>query len=122
MQKALTAGAAVILFGAGGCVYYRPAVVSTNSIGTKNEVPVKVVKGYSSASYILGLGPIGNESLEAAIYDATKNEKGSSLDPSADPNTYATTKMGVDATKPLIAHGKNFTKAQWKKINPKEYL
>jgi len=79
MQKALTAGAAVILFGAGGCVYYRPAVVSTNSIGTKNEVPVKVVKGYSSASYIFGLGPMGNESLEAAIYDAIKNEKGSSL-------------------------------------------
>jgi len=38
-----------------------------------------VVKGYSSASYIFLLGPIGNESLEAAIYDATKNEKGSSL-------------------------------------------
>ncbi|MDD5339982.1 MAG: UbiD family decarboxylase [Candidatus ainarchaeum sp.] len=50
------------------------------------------------------------------------NEKGSSLDPSADPNTYATTKMGVDATKPLVAHGKNFTKAAWKKIGPKEYL
>ncbi len=50
------------------------------------------------------------------------NEKGSSLDPSADPNTYATTKMGVDATKPLVAHGKNFTKAEWKKIDSSKYV
>ncbi len=38
-------------------------------------------------------------------------QKGSSLDPSADPHTYDTAKMGMDATKPLVAHGKNFTKA-----------
>ena len=49
-------------------------------------------------------------------------QKGSSLDPSADPNTYATAKMGIDATKPLVAHGKNFTKAGWKKVNPKDYI
>jgi len=50
------------------------------------------------------------------------NEKGSSLDPSADPHTYATAKMGIDATKPLVAHGKNFNKAEWKKVDPKKYL
>lgn len=50
------------------------------------------------------------------------NQKGSSLDPSADPNTYATSKMGIDATKPLVAHGKNFTKAEWMKVNPQDYL
>ncbi|MFH1307184.1 MAG: hypothetical protein ABIH83_06045 [Candidatus Micrarchaeota archaeon] len=50
------------------------------------------------------------------------NEKGSSLDPSADPNTHKTTKVGVDATKPLIAHGKDFTKAGWKKLDVKKYL
>lgn len=49
-------------------------------------------------------------------------QKGSSLDPSADPNTYDTTKMGIDATKPLKAHGKNFDKAEWKKVDTKEYL
>ena len=51
-----------------------------------------------------------------------KNEKGSSLDPSADPMTYATTKMGIDATKPLVAHGKNFEKAGWMKVNVKDYV
>jgi len=50
------------------------------------------------------------------------NEKGSSLDPSADPHTYATCKMGIDATKPLVAHGKNFEKAEWKKVDVKGYL
>lgn len=51
-----------------------------------------------------------------------ENQKGSSLDPSADPNTLATSKMGLDATKPLKAHGKNFEKARWKKVNLKEYF
>jgi 2,5-furandicarboxylate decarboxylase 1 len=49
-------------------------------------------------------------------------QKGSSLDPSADPHTYDTTKMGIDATKPLVAHGKNFDKAEWKRVNPGDYL
>lgn len=50
------------------------------------------------------------------------NQKGSSLDPSADPNTYATAKMGIDATKPLVAHGKNYSKAEWMKVDKEKYL
>jgi anhydromevalonate phosphate decarboxylase len=49
-------------------------------------------------------------------------QTGSSLDPSADPLTYTTAKMGVDATKPLVAHGKNFAKAGWKRVDPKDFL
>jgi 3-polyprenyl-4-hydroxybenzoate decarboxylase len=49
-------------------------------------------------------------------------QKGSSLDPSADPNTYATSKMGIDATRPLVAHGKNFEKAEWMKVNREKYI
>ncbi|MEM5871552.1 MAG: UbiD family decarboxylase [Candidatus Aenigmatarchaeota archaeon] len=37
-------------------------------------------------------------------------EKGSSLDPSADPNTRETTKIGFDLTKPLVAKGKDFSR------------
>ncbi len=51
-----------------------------------------------------------------------KNEKGSSLDPSADPMTYATSKLGVDATKPLKAHGKNFEKAKWLEVDASKYV
>ena len=49
-------------------------------------------------------------------------QKGSSLDPSADPHTYATSKMGIDATRPLVAHGKNFEKAEWMKVKKEDYL
>jgi hypothetical protein len=30
--------------------------------------------------------------------------------------------MGIDATKPLVAHGKNFTKAEWMGVKPEDYL
>ena len=49
-------------------------------------------------------------------------QKGSSLDPSADPHTYETTKMGIDATRPLVAHGKNYSKAEWTKVDARKYL
>src|SRR3989338_2522052 len=45
-----------------------------------------------------------------------EKEKGSSLDPSADPNTRETSKIGLDATKPLVAKGKDFTRAQMPKV------
>ena len=49
------------------------------------------------------------------------NEKGSSLDPSADPETYKTTKMGLDATKPL-ENAEHFKKEEYGKINLDDYL
>jgi len=50
-----------------------------------------------------------------------EKQKGSSLDPSADPDTYETTKMGLDATKPLDK-AKHFEKAGWKKVNIEDYV
>lgn len=49
-------------------------------------------------------------------------QKGSSLDPSADAHTYATSKMGIDATRPLVAKGKNFEKAKWMGVKGEDYL
>ena len=49
-------------------------------------------------------------------------QKGSSLDPSADPHTYETSKMGIDATKPMVIHGKNFNKAEWTSVDVKKFL
>ena len=49
-------------------------------------------------------------------------QKGSSLDPSADPHTYETSKMGIDATKPMVAHGKNFEKASWQKVDTPKFF
>jgi 2,5-furandicarboxylate decarboxylase 1 len=51
-----------------------------------------------------------------------KREAGSSLDPSADPVTRETTKVGFDATKPLQTKGKNFEKAKLPEVNWKELI
>ena len=50
-----------------------------------------------------------------------EKQKGSSLDPSADPHTYETAKAGFDATKPL-KDAEAFAMAEWKKVKPEEYL
>lgn len=50
------------------------------------------------------------------------NEKGSSIDPSADPNTRATCKAGFDMTKPMQAHGKNFSKVGAPKVDIGKFL
>ena len=50
-----------------------------------------------------------------------ENEKGSSLDPSANPETYITAKMGMDATMPLKL-AKHFKKEEYGKVNLEKYL
>jgi UbiD family decarboxylase len=50
-------------------------------------------------------------------------ERGSSLDPSAEPGTYLTTKVGFDLTHPIkVAEGKNFEKAPFPEVNLKNFL
>jgi UbiD family decarboxylase len=49
-------------------------------------------------------------------------EPGSSLDPSAEPGTKMTTKIGFDVTKPLIVKGKNFEKAKFPDITLDKFL
>jgi len=49
-------------------------------------------------------------------------ERGSSLDPSSEPGTYLTTKIGFDLTHPLKTEGKNFAKANFPKVDLKKYF
>jgi len=51
-----------------------------------------------------------------------EKEKGSSLDPSADPETSVTQKVGFDCTKPLVAGKKNFEKAVFPRVDLKSFL
>jgi UbiD family decarboxylase len=52
-----------------------------------------------------------------------EKERGSSLDPSSEPGTYLTTKMGFDLTAPLkVEKGKNFAKASFPDVDLKKYL
>jgi len=52
-----------------------------------------------------------------------EKEPGSSLDPSAEPRTKMTTKMGFDLTKPLkVIKGKNFERAEFPKVDLEKVL
>jgi UbiD family decarboxylase len=120
----------------GGCSWLHAVV----SIAKKNEDDGKkaieaAFAGHKSLKHVVivddDIDPDNPAEVEWAVATRVQadrdaviksGQKGSSLDPSADPHTYATAKMGIDATKPLMAHGKNFEKAQWKKIAPGEYV
>lgn len=49
-------------------------------------------------------------------------EPGSSLDPSAEPGTKMTTKIGFDLTKPLVVKGKSFDIAEFPKVDLSKYF
>jgi len=49
-------------------------------------------------------------------------EPGSSLDPSAEPGTKMTTKIGFDLTKPLVVKGKSFDLAEFPKVDTSKYF
>jgi 4-hydroxy-3-polyprenylbenzoate decarboxylase len=49
-------------------------------------------------------------------------EPGSSLDPSAEPGTKLTTKIGFDLTKPLAAKGKTFDKALFPEVDVSRFV
>ncbi len=49
-------------------------------------------------------------------------EPGSSLDPSAEPETKMTTKIGFDCTKVLDTKGKSFDKAEFPKVDLKKFI
>ena len=49
-------------------------------------------------------------------------EPGSSLDPSAEPGTKMTTKIGFDLTKPLLVKGKSFDIAEFPKVDLSKYF
>ncbi|MFX1315391.1 MAG: UbiD family decarboxylase [Promethearchaeota archaeon] len=49
-------------------------------------------------------------------------EPGSSLDPSAEPGTKMTTKIGFDFTKPLVPKGKSFDIAEFPKVDINKYF
>ena len=49
-------------------------------------------------------------------------ERGSSLDPSAEPGTYETCKVGFDLTAPLETAGKHFNKVPFPEVDLSDYL
>jgi UbiD family decarboxylase len=119
----------------GGCSWLHGIV----SIKKKKEDDGKkaidaAFRGHSSMKHVVIvdedidiLNPNEVEWAIATRFQASKNMrimenvKGSSLDPSADPHTYMTTKMGLDCTKQLD-RAKDFEKAKFMKVNVEDYI
>jgi UbiD family decarboxylase len=51
-----------------------------------------------------------------------EKEVGSSLDPSAEPGTHRTTRVGFDLTRPLEVKGKTFEKAAFPEVDLKDFI
>ena len=49
-------------------------------------------------------------------------EPGSSLDPSSEPGTHLTTRIGFDLTRPLATQGKSFDRAHFPAVDLSRYL
>ncbi len=49
-------------------------------------------------------------------------EPGSSLDPSSEPGTHLTSKVGFDLTKPLATRGKSFDKAAFPEVDLSRFI
>jgi UbiD family decarboxylase len=119
----------------GGCSWLHGVV----SIHKKNEDDGKkaieaAFKGHASMKHVVVVDDDVDihkmEEVEWAIATrfqgdrglvVKKGEKGSSLDPSANPETRETCKVGVDATAPL-KNRESFDRAKYKKVDVKDYL
>lgn len=77
----------------GGCAYYRPMAISTNSVGSEFESPTGIVHGKSVQYYCLPfytLLPIGNNSTEKAFQSALKGTDADMIS-----NVYIERKMNI---------------------------
>jgi 2,5-furandicarboxylate decarboxylase 1 len=120
----------------GGCSWLHAIV----QIDKRNEEDGKkaikgTFKGHTSCKHVFIVDkdiniydPNSVEWAMATRFQGDKNlvikdrEPGSSLDPSAEPGTKMTTKMGFDLTKPLFAKGKSFDIAEFPKVDLKRYF
>lgn len=92
-------------------------------------------KGHSSCKHIFVVDedidiydPLAVEWAMATRFQADRDlvtlgrARGSSLDPSAEPETYETCKVGFDLTAPLKTKGKHFKKVPFPTVNPSDFL
>ncbi len=119
----------------GGCSWLHAIVqIEKHSENDAKTAIEAAFRGHASLKHVFVvdtdiniLDPLEVEWALATRFQADRNllvkthEKGSSLDPSADPNTRETTKAGFDLTKPLVIKGKNFEKAVFPKIDLKKF-
>ena len=120
----------------GGCSWLH-AIVQIQKINPDDGCKAieAAHRGHSSCKHIFVVDqdidiydPLSVEWAMATRFQADRDlvmlgrERGSSLDPSAQPETYETCKVGFDLTAPLDSGGKNFDKVPFPEVDVERYL
>lgn len=120
----------------GGCSWLHAIVqIHKKSADDGRKAIEAAHRGHSSCKHIFVVDediniydPLAVEWAMATRFQADRDlvylgrERGSSLDPSAEPGTYETCKVGFDLTAPLGTAGKPFSKVTFPQVDPSRYL
>lgn len=137
-QKVNTAGVKCldVNINPGGCSWLHAIVQIDKKVEEDGKVAIKeAFAGHSSCKHVFIVDkdiniydPLSVEWAMATRFQGDKRmmikdkEPGSSLDPSAEPGTNLTTKIGFDLTKPIVAKGKSYNKAEFPKVDINKYF
>lgn len=120
----------------GGCSWLHAIVQIRKEHEEDGRVAIEAAhRGHSSCKHIFVVDedidiydPLSVEWAMATRFQADRDlvmlgrERGSSLDPSAEPGTYETCKVGFDLTAPLDQRGKGFAKVPFLQVDLERYL
>lgn len=120
----------------GGCSWLHAIVKIRKAHENDGRKAIQVAsRGHRSCKHIFVVDedvdiydPLSVEWAMATRFQADRGlvmlgrERGSSLDPSADPDTYQTCKVGFDLTAPLETAGKHFVKVPYTAVDPSEFV
>jgi 4-hydroxy-3-polyprenylbenzoate decarboxylase len=120
----------------GGCSWLHAIVQIRKQDADDGRKAIEAAhRGHSSCKHIFVVDedidiydPLAVEWAMATRFQADRDlvllgrERGSSLDPSAEPGSYETCKVGFDLTAPLGKGGKPFAKVAFPQVDLREYL
>jgi len=120
----------------GGCSWLHAIVqIKKEHEGDGRKAIEAAAKGHNSCKHIFVVDedidiydPLSVEWAMATRFQADQDmvmlgrERGSSLDPSAEPGTYETCKVGFDLTAPLETAGKHFAKVDFPRVDLTKFL
>lgn len=120
----------------GGCSWLHAIVqIDKQEEGDGGKAILAAFEGHRSCKHVFVVDqdvdiydPLAVEWAMATRFQADRDlvvlprQPGSSLDPSAEPDSYLTTRVGFDLTHPLETRGKDFQKATFPQVDLGRFL
>ena len=114
---------------------YRVVLGKTMLVGLELLVAADIIRTVALDLTLLNIGLLGAIVLVRTFLGWTltvevegrwpwqkDKEPGSSLDPSSEPDSFLTTRLGFDLTKPRRTQGKSFDKAPFPEVDLKKFI